>query len=85
MRKISVVFLEVWEEIHGHSGINKSYEKFHARFWMNGGEKWIRQKCRECVHCAHKNNKIWPAETAPLKPIETVAKPFWRVHGNKHI
>ena len=65
-----------------HSGINFTWKKISDRYWMRGGEKWVREKCKQCVACAHKNSNIWPAETSPLIPIPTEAKAFWRVHSN---
>ena len=76
------LFWGVWNEIHGHAGINITWKKFNDRFWMLGGEKWVRKMCGECVACSHKNSNIWPAQTAPLQPIATEAKASWRIHSN---
>ena len=71
---------EVWEQCHGHRGISKTWAVINSRFYFYGGEKYVRQKCKECVACAHKNNLIWEAPRAPLQPIPVEPKAMWRVH-----
>ena len=84
---------QVWEELHQHSGICKTWEKIRSkifrtilnawgRFYFYGGEKWVREKVKACVSCAHKNNKIWIPGSAPLQPIETDPRAMWRVHSD---
>ena len=70
----------VFQEIHQHSGRDKTYEKFHNRFWFHGMSVWIREKVRSCVSCGNKNNVQWPAHRSPLIPIKVEPKLFWRVH-----
>ena len=70
----------VWLEMHMHSGRQKFWERLKARFYFRGGEKWVRQKTRECVACANKNYAVWKADVSPLIPIKCTPKPFWRVH-----
>ena len=54
---------------------------------------YIEKKTKSCVACSYKNSKkyhpflqyvkilmSWPALMPPLKPIEVIPKPFWRVH-----
>ena len=70
----------VWKELHQHSGRDKTYEKFKARFWFHGMSVWVRKKLKDCVPCSNKNNAEWPAHRAPLIPIPVEPKMWWRVH-----
>lgn len=50
------------------------------RFYWLGGEKFVRQKTKECCVCAHKNN-IWNnAQVSPLQPIPVIPQIMWRIH-----
>ena len=71
---------ELWRQLHNHSGTTKMWKRVNDRFYFRGGEKWVREKTRSCVACAHKNNSIWPAHISPLRPIKCTPKPFWRIH-----
>ena len=50
---------EVWQSMHLHAGRDKTWARISQRFYFKGGEKWVRQKTRECVPCGHKNNIVW--------------------------
>ena len=50
------------------------------RYYWYGGEKFVRQKVRECTACAHKNSRVWQTSVAPLKPIPVIPKVMWRIH-----
>ena len=78
--------------------INQIFEsKVPLRYYWHGGEKYVRQKIKECIVCSHKNNVFNSAGVAPLRPIPVTPKIFWRVHidlagpfsttkkGNKYI
>ena len=49
-------------------------------FYWYGGEKYVRQKVKECIACSHKNNVFNQAGITPLRPIPVTPKLFWRVH-----
>ena len=50
------------------------------RYYWYGGEKYVREKTKECIICGHKNNVFNAAAVAPLRPIQVTPKIFWRVH-----
>ena len=70
----------LWSQYHDHSGMNKAWERINKKFYFSGGQGWVREKTRDCVACAHKNNTVWPAVRAPLKPIVVAPKAMWRIH-----
>lgn len=70
----------LWSQYHDHTGMNTAWKRIKLRYYFSGGQKWVREKTRNCVACAHKNNTVWPADRAPLKPIPVVPKAMWRVH-----
>ena len=49
-------------------------------YYWYGGEKYVRQRVRECIACSHKNNVFNSADVTPLRPIPVTPKIFWRVH-----
>ena len=79
------------------SFLRHTWQVINKRFYFYGGEKWVREKVKKCVACAHKNGQQWKAEMPPLKPIPVEPKAMWRVHidllgpfpesddGNKYI
>jgi hypothetical protein len=71
---------EVWRQMHNHSGRSKCWERINERFYFRGGERWVREKTRSCVSCAHKNGSTWEARLSPLCPIKCTPKVFWRIH-----
>ena len=50
------------------------------RYYWYGGERYVRQKTKECIVCSHKNNVFNAAGITPLRPIPVTPKIFWRVH-----
>ena len=70
----------LWAEYHEHSGMNGAWKRINQKYYFCGGQKWVREKTRDCVACAHKNNTVWPADRAPLEPITVVPKAMYRVH-----
>ena len=50
------------------------------RYYWYGGERYVREKTKECIICSHKNNVFNAAAVAPLRPIPVTPKIFWRVH-----
>ena len=71
---------DLWAQYHDHSGMNNAWNRIRKKWYFLGGQKWVREKTRDCVACAHKNNTVWPADRAPLEPITVVPKAFYRVH-----
>ena len=71
---------ETFEQLHQHTGRNKTYKKFRERFWFPSMSVWVAEKVRQCVPCANKNNLQWPAVRSPLIPIPVEPKLWWRVH-----
>ena len=69
----------IYEQFHDHSGRDATWQKNNDRFWWRGGWIYVSKRVAECVACAHKNEKIWPAFVPPLKPIPITPKIFWRV------
>ena len=69
----------IFATFHTHSGRTKCWDKIKARYYWYGGEKYVREKTKECVVCwqkrGHNNAKI-----APLCPIEVQPQIMWRVH-----
>ena len=49
------------------------------RYYWYGGERYVREKTKDCIICSHKNN-VFNAAVAPLRPIPATPKIFWRVH-----
>ena len=88
---------EIYQSFHMHSGRDKTHLKIRDRFYWYGGEKYVRQKVKECVPCSHKTNRAWKSTIAPLQPILVTPKTMFRIHldlagpfkksqtGNKYI
>ena len=68
--------------LHEHSSRDKTYQKFHERYWFPGMSIYVREKVRECVGCANKNSRHWPAEMTPLVPIPVDPQVMWRIHAD---
>ena len=70
---------DIWTTFHTHSGRTKCWDKIKARYYWHGGEKYVREKTKECVVCWQKRGHS-NAKLAPLQPIEVQPQIMWRVH-----
>ena len=59
---------------------DKTHAKIRDRYYWYGGEKFIRQKVKECTACACKNSRNWNNFVAPLQPIPVTPKTMFRLH-----
>ena len=71
---------QVWSECHSHQGWDKTWNNINDRYYFLGGEKWVREKVKDCVVCSHKNKSTWKPQITPLKSIPVAPKAWWRVH-----
>ena len=70
----------ILEEAHGqvgHLGIAKTFEMVQRNFYWPGFFIDVKKYCRNCETCA--KNKTVPRSRSPMKPIELVPIPFYKI------
>ena len=70
----------VFNECHRHTGRDRTNQLISERYYWRGGYKYVCEKVKACVACAHKNDTIWPAGMPPCRPIKVKPKLFFRIH-----
>ena len=63
-----------------HSGRDKCWARINERYYWHGGYTFVKEKTRECVYCAQKNQAFNEAPVAPLCTIPVTPKAMWRIH-----